>query len=236
VRPPPKPPYNNRPILPASVPISLTEPPSPRSLTQTALGISVNWMEGWNTDKYKPNELEVAKLSCRESSAIGTSQAFDILGEYLPSSSVLPVPERAGTSPTVQTDHSLINPQQSEPIERGEGWLPLPKPTDVKKPAGDPPHSWHQATSTERAPHTDTALTKTIVTRPPAQSGATVVARQQATALAQSGVSRVKLTCPPAQSGASVVARAEAATLVQSGASTVKKSGVQESVGQQTSQ
>ena len=33
----------------------------------------------------------------------------------------------------------------------------------------------------------------------------------------------MKLTCPPAQSGASVVARAEAATLVQSGASTVEK-------------
>ncbi len=99
----------------------------------------------------------------------------------------------------------------------------MPKPTDVTKPAREPPRSWHQATSTERAPHTDTASTKTTITRPPAQSGATMAARQQATALAQSGVSTVQLTCPPAQSGASVVARAEAATLVQSGASTVEK-------------
>ena len=84
-------------------------------------------------------------------------------------------------------------------------------------------HGTRLPAQAERAPHTDTALTETTITHTPAQSGATVVARQQATALAQSGVSTVKLTCPPAQSGVSVVTRAEAATLVQSGASTVEK-------------
>ena len=153
----------------------------------------------------------------KESNAIGTSHALDILGEYPPSPPALPFLERVGTSPAVQVNHSLINPQKSEPIERGKKWPPLPEPTSVEKPAGEPPLSWHQLKRTEGVSSKDTASTGTIVQRPPAQSGE--VARQQAAALAQSRVSTVEPTRPPAPPKARVTARAEAATLAQSGAS-----------------
>ena len=93
---------------------SIIEPPSPCSVTRTASGISVNWKEGDKpTDKNKIKELELAKMSRRESTAIGTLHAFDILGEYLHANSVLPFLERVETGPTLQTGHSLIIPQHS---------------------------------------------------------------------------------------------------------------------------
>jgi hypothetical protein len=200
-RPSPKPPYNNKPILPPTMSPSIIKPPSPRSLTRTASGISVNWKERDKpTDKNKIKELELAKMSCRESTAIGTSHAFDILGEYLHANSVLPFLERVGTGPTLQTGHSLIVPQHSEPIEEGAVQPPLPRPMDVVRPAGEPPHSWNLVPSLEGASCKDSAaLSKVNITCPPAQSGARVVAWQQAATLAQSGVSTVEdITCPPA--------------------------------------
>jgi hypothetical protein len=116
-RPSPKPPYNNKPILPPTMLTSTKEPPSLCSITRTASGISVNWKEGdKTTDKNKIKELELAKMSRRESTAIGTSHAFDILGEYLHTNSVLLFLEGVGIGPTLQTGHSLIIPQPSEPI------------------------------------------------------------------------------------------------------------------------
>jgi hypothetical protein len=133
--------------------------------------------------------------------------------------------ERVGTGPTLQTGHSLIVSQHSEPIEEGAVQPPLPRPMDVVRPAGEPPHSWNLVPSTEGASCKDGAvLSKVNIACPPAQSGARVVARQQAATLAQSGVSTVEdITCPPAQSGARVVARQQAATLSQSGVSTVEE-------------
>jgi hypothetical protein len=183
---------------------SIIEPPPPHSLTRTASGISVNWKEGDNTiDKNKIKELELAKMSHRESTAIGTSHAFDILGEYLHANSVSPFLKIVGTGPTLQTSHSLIVPQHSEPIEEGVVQPPLPKPTDVVRPAGEPPHSWNLVPSTEGASCKDgTALSQVNITCPPAQSGARVVARQQAATLAKSGVSTVEETRNPRKRGA----------------------------------
>ncbi len=224
-RPSPKPPYNNKPILSPTMSPSIIDPPSSCSLTRTASGISVNWKEGDKTiDKNNIKELELAKMSFRESTAIGMSHAFDILGEYLHANSVLPFLKRVGTGPTLQTGHSLIVPQHSEPIKEGTVQPPLPRPADVVRPAGEPPHSWNLVPSTEGASCKDGAvLSEVNITCPPAQSGACVVARQQAATLAQSGVSTVEdITCPPAQSGARVVARQQATTLAQSGVSTVE--------------
>jgi hypothetical protein len=112
-------------------------------------------------------------MSCRESTAIGTSHVFDILGEYLHANSVLPFLERVGTGPTLQTGHSLIVPQHSEPIKEGAVQPPLPRPTDVVRPAGEPPHSWNLVPSTEGASCKDgAALSEVNITCPPAQSGA----------------------------------------------------------------
>jgi hypothetical protein len=52
-------------------------------------------------DKNKLKELKLAKMSHRESAAIWTSHAFDILGEYLNANYVLPFLKRVGTSLTV---------------------------------------------------------------------------------------------------------------------------------------
>ncbi len=111
---------------------SITEPPSPRSLTRTESGISVNW-KGRDIiiDKNKLKELELAKMSCRESAAIGTSHAFDILGEYLNAKYVSPFLERVGTCPMVQSGHSLIIQQHSEPTKQGEPQPPPITPVDI---------------------------------------------------------------------------------------------------------
>ncbi len=74
-------------------------------------------------------------MSRRESTAIGTLHAFDILGEYLHKNSVLSFLERVGTGPTLQTGHSLIVPQHSETIKEGAVQPPLPRPMDVVRPA-----------------------------------------------------------------------------------------------------
>ncbi len=137
----------------------------------------------------------------------------------------MPFLERVRTGPTLQTGHSLIVPQHSEPIKEGAVQPPLPRPTDVVRPAGEPPHSWNLVPSMEGAFCKDgAALSKVNITCPPAQSGARVEVRHQATTLAQSGVITVEdITCPPAQSGARVVAWQQAATLAQSGVSTVEE-------------
>jgi hypothetical protein len=78
----------------------------------------VNWKGGdIIIDKNKLEELELAKMSRRESAAIGTSHAFDILGEYPNANYVSPFLERVGTSPMVQFGHSLVVPQHSEPTK-----------------------------------------------------------------------------------------------------------------------
>jgi hypothetical protein len=145
---------------------SIIEPPPPCSLTRTASGISVNWKERDNTiDKNKIKELELAKMSCRESTAIGTLHAFDIIGEYLHANSVLPFLERVGTGPTLQTGHSLIVLQHSEPIEEDAVQPPLPRPTDVVRPAGESPYSWNLVPSREGASCKDgAALSKVNIT------------------------------------------------------------------------
>ncbi len=117
-------------------------------------------------------------MSRRESAAIGTSHAFDILGEYLNANYVSPFIERVGTSPTVQS-------------------------MEIVRPAVEPPPSWSSATSTEGASHWDsTGLPEVQSTCPPAQSGARVVVRHKAATPAQSGVSTVKETRGPRKRGA----------------------------------
>ncbi len=163
----------------------------------------MNWKGGdIIIDKNKLKELKLVKMSCRESAAIGTSHAFDILSEYLNAKYVLPFFERVRTCLMVQYGHSLIVQQHSEPPKQGEPQPPPITPMEIVRPAVEPPHSWSSATSTEGASRRDsTGLPKVQSTCPPAQSGARVVARQKAATPAKSGVSTVKETRSPRKRG-----------------------------------
>jgi hypothetical protein len=102
----------------------------------------VNWKGGdIIIDKNKLKELKLAKMSCRESAAIGTSHAFDILGEYLNAKYVSPFLERVGTCPMVQSGHSLIVQQHSKPTKQGKPQPPPITPMEIVRPAVKPPHS-----------------------------------------------------------------------------------------------
>jgi hypothetical protein len=144
----PKPPHQS-PILPPVISLSLQQPPSPCTLTQTAAGFNIDWKGGHIiATRDKIREIKLAKKSQKNSVSIGTTHALEILGKSSSAKPVCPLHERVETSQPVQTSSGFIRPKHSESTNKG---MPTqPQHTVVKQSIGEPPRSWSAAQMTNR--------------------------------------------------------------------------------------